>query len=617
MGDEARERGMLHQLLTLGLSRFVQGLPNWPTLIDDGTHYNIGGVSSPEYPAQWNRNCSVHAVTVNCTNTNFGIALVKWSVSTLLAIIEKHQISDPLTAKYKDIEARLYPLSVDETGYMVDWKHDLDMPHRHWSHLLGIYDLAIVPLDGLAARSLDRWTGSTGNDTIPCPTHCRGFTRGLTGILSALLGRGDAAAGNLSKMVDPVVGTTSPGVTCSGGPCESYQISPCPESAYVGSGILHEMLLHAVGDVVTVFPAVPDESEAWQELSFYRLRSLKGLLVSAVRRGGKTSFVSLEAAVTGTFLIQAWQGAAPSTLPPSFAVKHLNNGTLLTLRKGQNVTLYVGATPPSLKVDVVADQDSEYERFGFMTASTCMSLQCAPYWPFIGPKDQCIMPPNVHRPAAKSDDDNVAEPIYHFWPTTSQSQDPSGVLQTADGRWHVFPDCAGAPFNFSAQPISSGLMWCHFSSWDLVHWTEHPPALVPSSASASVDVFTGSIVDLRNGHYAIFATANRSSHNTTTATGAFTFCTGNIAAAISHDPLLENWTQLGTIINNDAYKNPAVGANFCSLQDPTTPWLGECTNGAGQCWNVVLGSGNNNVSHAEYGNLGLLYRTTSSSDLQN
>ena len=106
------------------------------------------------------------------------------------------------------------------------------------------------------------------------------------------------------------------------------------------------------------------------------------------------------------------------------------------------------------------------------------------------------MPPNAHsfRPAAKSDDEaGVAEPIYHFWPTTSQSQDPSGVLQTADGRWHVFPDCAGAPFNFSAQPISSGLMWCHFSSWDLVHWTEHPPALAPNSAPASLDVFTGSI----------------------------------------------------------------------------------------------------------------------------
>ena len=50
----------------------------------------------------------------------------------------------------------------------------------------------------------------------------------------------------------------------------------------------------------------------------------------------------------------------------------------------------------------------------------------------------------------KNDDSaNVADPIYHFWPTTSQSQDPSGVLQTADGWWHVFPDCAGAPYNFS------------------------------------------------------------------------------------------------------------------------------------------------------------------------
>ena len=216
----------------------------------------------------------------------------------------------------------------------------------------------------------------------------------------------------------------------------------------------------------------------------------------------------------------------------------------------------------------------------------------------------------------KSDDDaNVADPIYHFWPTTSQSQDPSGVLQTADGRWHVFPDCAGAPYNFSQPEYqSSGLMWCHFSSHDLVHWTEHPPALAPNSAVASADVFTGSIVDLKNGsHWAIFATVNVS-HNTTTVPHG-TFCTGNIAAAISHDPLLEDWTQLGTVINNDAYKNKDVDANFCSLQDPTTPWLGECTSGSGQCWNVVLGSGNNNASSPNFGNLGLLYRTSSATDL--
>jgi hypothetical protein len=128
------------------------------------------------------------------------------------------------------------------------------------------------------------------------------------------------------------------------------------------------------------------------------LRSLNGLLVSAVRRGGNTSFVSLEAVVAGTFLIQVkspgWRDATPSTLPPAFPVTRRGNSTEITLRKGQGVTLFLGATPPDLDIGAVAGQDAQYERFGFTRSPSCMSLQCAPYWPFTGPKEQCIMPPN-------------------------------------------------------------------------------------------------------------------------------------------------------------------------------------------------------------------------------
>lgn len=53
---------------------------------------------------------------------------------------------------------------------------------------------------------------------------------------------------------------------------------------------------------------------------------------------------------------------------------------------------------------------------------------------------------------------NVADPIYHFWATTSQSQDPSGVLQTADGRWHVFPDCAGMHAAYAYFPQAQHML---------------------------------------------------------------------------------------------------------------------------------------------------------------
>ena len=135
------------------------------------------------------------------------------------------------------------------------------------------------------------------------------------------------------------------------------QISPCPESAYVGSAILHEMLLHARAETVRVFPAMPS---GWSDAAFYRLRSLNGLMVSAVRRGGKTAFVSLEAVVGGTFKIQVsdWElaaGDAPKTLPKSFPVEQRSDGTVLQLSPGSSVTLFLGSEQPDLRIDAVAD----------------------------------------------------------------------------------------------------------------------------------------------------------------------------------------------------------------------------------------------------------------------
>ena len=42
------------------------------------------------------------------------------------------------------------------------------------------------------------------------------------------------------------------------------------------------------------------------------------------------------------------------------------------------------------------------------------------------------------------------------------------------GRWHVMPDCGGG------YAPNYGLSWCHLSSEDLVHWTEHATVLTPS-----------------------------------------------------------------------------------------------------------------------------------------
>ena len=90
-------------------------------------------------------------------------------------------------------------------------------------------------------------------------------------------------------------------------------------------------------------------------------------------------------------------------------------------------------------------------------------------------------------------------PQFHFWPTAIESQDISGPIKVYDlwshkitllqpllqvGKaWHVFVDNVPVGCPALMQPVQDKpLEWGHFSSEDLVHWTEHPEAITPNSA---------------------------------------------------------------------------------------------------------------------------------------
>ena len=78
--------------------------------------------------------------------------------------------------------------------------------------------------------------------------------------------------------------------------------------------------------------------------------------------------------------------------------------------------------------------------------------------------------------------------------------DPSAPIRMQDGTWHVFPDgCSG---------------WCHYSSPDLFHWSQHPPLGV-GGLTGSVS-FTSSrdgvlLLHPKGGNYIARAVPNNSS----------------------------------------------------------------------------------------------------------
>lgn len=86
-------------------------------------------------------------------------------------------------------------------------------------------------------------------------------------------------------------------------------------------------------------------------------------------------------------------------------------------------------------------------------------------------------------------------PRYHFVAPEGQTAmpfDPNGALYWR-GRYHLF-----YIFQDPALP-EGGHGWGHASSADLLHWTYHPPALVPAPGDPEVGIFSGGAFVNRDG----------------------------------------------------------------------------------------------------------------------
>ena len=130
-------------------------------------------------------------------------------------------------------------------------------------------------------------------------------------------------------------------------------------------------------------------------------------------------------------------------------------------------------------------------------------------------------------------------PSYHWYPSTTESQDISGPINV-DGVWHVFTDCIpeGSP---SRDPLAEAtpLHWCHFSSADLVHWEEHPIAIAPDRAFDGTIIDTGAVFQHPNGTvFMLYATSNFTANQRNS-----TF-DGNMCLARARDGMLLRWDKL-------------------------------------------------------------------------
>ncbi len=199
---------------------------------------------------------------------------------------------------------KLDALAVDENKVLrLSPTESLNESHRHQSHLMAIYPLGIMNIEGsqqdkeVVLASLDNLK-KIGTDFWV------GFSFPWASCLESRAGRADEAFRYLDIYVNAF---TSPnGFNLNGDQSgkgySKFTYRPFTLDANFGAAqAVHEMLLQSWGGKIRIFPAIPSK---WQDVSFRDLRSEGGYIISAERKAGKTISVRIKAVVDSKLILK-------------------------------------------------------------------------------------------------------------------------------------------------------------------------------------------------------------------------------------------------------------------------------------------------------------------------
>jgi len=228
-------------------------------------------------------------------NTNNDLALLRWLFGALVEMAPAAG-DGAAAARWQKLLDRLDPLAVEgEAGALrLSPDESLRESHRHHAHLMAIYPLGVLHVEGterdrkIIAASLEQldrlgtkaWVGF-------------GFT--WYACLAARAGDADRAVKNLEIFVKAFISRN--GFNLNGDykrlGYSNFSYRPFTlEANFAAAQAVHEMLLQSWGGVIRVFPAVPRK---WADVSFRDLRAEGAFAVSARRAGGATTWVRVRA----------------------------------------------------------------------------------------------------------------------------------------------------------------------------------------------------------------------------------------------------------------------------------------------------------------------------------
>jgi alpha-L-fucosidase 2 len=291
-------------------------------------------------------------------NTTYNLSLIHWLINASLEVSD----NDPELMKWKEIGSKLIPYPVDKNGLMISSNQSFDMSHRHYSHLIALFPLFQLSPDKtedreLVNKSVEHFMKIDNGQKLT------GYSFTGAASLYAALGMGNEAYENLHYFLNGDLKKSI--LLLNTHYVERGGKNPCIETPLSHASAMLELLLQSWGNKIRVFPAVP---EKWNEAAFSDLRAQGGFLVSAVRREGKTQWVSIfsEKGEPCYLKMTDWKGAIKPFNPSrDFIIKEIADGEYqIDLRAGERITLGSGVATIDPIVRVIPHPTGSYVSYG-------------------------------------------------------------------------------------------------------------------------------------------------------------------------------------------------------------------------------------------------------------